>query len=95
MDLIELTPDYNLSDFDCGDEDLNDFTLTYNPLVLHCLTLGGRLVDAEGIGRFTNLLNHSYSTSFAHRRGTTYTAYCISRTGHGVPLSRMLQRIHK
>ena len=25
MDLIELTPDYNLSDFDCGDEQLNNF----------------------------------------------------------------------
>ena len=25
MDLIELTPDYNLSDFDCGDEKLNNF----------------------------------------------------------------------
>ena len=27
MDLIELTPDYNLSDFDCGDEQLNNFLL--------------------------------------------------------------------
>ena len=25
MDLIELTPDYSLSDFDCGDEQLNKF----------------------------------------------------------------------
>ena len=25
MDLIELTPDYILSDFDCGDEQLNKF----------------------------------------------------------------------
>lgn len=25
MDLVRLTPDYKLTDFDCGDDQLNDF----------------------------------------------------------------------
>ena len=31
MKLVRLTPDYPLTEFDCGDSDLNDFIMTDAP----------------------------------------------------------------
>ena len=63
MDLIELTPDYNLSDFDCGDEQLNNFLFedAKPSLVLRVAN--------------TFILVHDGRTPGAHRRLAAY--FCL------------------
>ena len=62
MDLIELTPDYNLSDFDCGDEQLNNFLFEDAKPSLQLRVANTFILEDEGrVAAYFCLLNDKVS----------------------------------
>ena len=79
MDLIELTPDYNLSDFDCGDEQLNNFLFEdAKPSIALRVANTFILIDDGRVAAYFCLLWGKFERIFFHRLPITSSLLTLS-----------------